>query len=133
MAYAESQPTVSLIAETTFAKTDLHKFVEVAATGRVKIVASTGIGNMVGTLLSETYSTSTGANETVTVGLLQGVGKVYMAGSTAHVGNVISCSSLGFGIAPTTNSQQLGIVIAGSGSSSTGRILSVLFAPYNNL
>ena len=133
MAYSVSQPTVSLIAETTFAKTDLYKFVELNSAGRVKIVASTGIGALVGTLLSETYSTSTGANEIVTVGLLQGIGQVYMAGSTAHVGNTVSASSLGFGIAPTTNSQQLGIIVDGSGSSSTGRIYSVLFAPYNNL
>lgn len=132
MAYSESQPHVSLIAESTFASSDLYKFVEMSANGRVQIVASTGIGNVVGTLLSQTYSTSTGANEAVTVGLLQGIGKVYMAGSTLAAGGAVSASSLGFGIAPTTNSQQLGIIVDGS-SGSTGRIHSVMFAPYNNL
>lgn len=133
MAYSESQPTVSLIAETTFAKTDLYKFVNLSSDVKVSIVATTGIGRVVGTLLSDTYSTSTGADETVTIGLLQGIGQVYMAGSTLESGDVVSASSLGFGIAPTTNSQQLGIIVDGAASSSTGRIYSVLFAPYNNL
>lgn len=133
MAYSESQPKVTLIAETTFASSDLYKFVEIStANGRVSVIASTGIGNVVGTLLSQTYSTSTGANESVTVGLLAGIGKVYMAGSTLAAGAPISASSLGFGIAPTTNSQQLGHIVEGS-SGSTGRINSVLFNGYHNL
>jgi len=132
VAYAEAQPHVTLIAETTFASSDLYKFVELSANGRVQVVASTGIGNAVGTLLSQTYSTSTGANESVTVGLLQGIGKVYMAGSTLDAGAAISASSLGFGIAPTTNSAQLGHIVEGS-SGSTGRINSVLFNPSFNL
>ena len=128
MAYAESQPTVSLIAETTFAKTDLYKFVELSTVGRVVIGASTAADAVVGTLLSETYSTSTGANETVTIGLLSGIGKVYMAGSTEHAGKAISASVNGFGITPTTDALQLGIIVDGS-SGSTGRIASVLFNP----
>ena len=133
MAYAESQPTVSLTAATTFSNSDLYKFVEVNTAGKVVIGTSTGIARVFGTLLSETYSTSTAANEIVTVGLLQGIGQVRMAGSTAHVGNVVSASSDGYGIAPTTNSQQFGVVVDGTGSSSTGRIYSVLFGTYNNL
>ena len=68
MAYSESQPTVSLTAETTFAGTDLHKFVELNSAGRV-VVGGTATTSAIpiGTLLSATYSTSTGANETVTV------------------------------------------------------------------
>ena len=126
MAFSESQPTVSLVAETTFAKTDLYKFVELSSDNRVQVPGSTAIPRLVGTLLSETYSTSTGANETVTVGRLQGVGKVFMAGSTLAAGDLITCSTLGYGIASSTNRVQLGIIVDGS-SGTTGRIHSVLF------
>lgn len=132
MAYSESQPTVSLIAETTFAKTDLYKFVAMSTTnGRVLINATTA-GKAYGTLLSQTYSTSTGANEAVTVGLLIGIGKVFMAGSTSHAGNMVSASTLGYGVAPSTNMLQLGIVVDGS-SGTTGRIHSVAFGVNPNL
>ena len=127
MAYAVTQPTVSLIAETTFAKTDLYKFVQMStANGRVSIVATTAPVAVVGTLLSQTYSTSTGANETVTVGLLQGIGKVYAAASTLHVGSPISCSSKGFATTLSTNCTRQGMIVEGT-SGTTGRIVSVLF------
>lgn len=133
MAFSESQPKITLIAETTFSSDDLYKFVQAStATGRVSVVATTGPTTVLGTLLSQTYSTSTGANEAVTVGLLQGVGKVYLAGSTLAAGAPIACSSKGFGISPTTNSAQLGILIDGS-SGSTGRIGSVAFGRDVNL
>ena len=131
MAFAESQTNVSLIAESTFASGDLYKFVTIGAAGRVSIGASTS-GTAYGTLLSQTHSTSTGANEVVTVGLLDGIGKVYMAGSTLAAGDAIGASSNGFGIAPTTNSAQLGIIVDGS-SGSTGRVVSVAFGPTYNL
>lgn len=127
MAYSESQPQVSLIAESTFAKTDLYKFVQMStANGRVSVVATTAPTAVVGTLLSETYSTSTGANEVVTVGKLEGIGKVYMAGSTLGVGSAVACSSKGFGIAPTTNSARIGYIVEGT-SGTTGHIAAVLF------
>jgi len=127
MAYSENQPTVSLIAESTFAKTDLYKFVELTTANRVQVPASTAIPRLVGTLLSQTYSTSTGANEAVTIGLLQGIGKVFMAGSTLAAGDSITCSTLGYGISSSTNRVKLGIIVDGS-SGTTGRIHSVLFA-----
>lgn len=133
MAIAENQPKVTMIAETTMAASDLYKFVQAStATGRVSVVATTGPTTIVGTLLSQTYSTSTGANEAVTVGRLEGVGKVYMAGSTLAAGAPIAASSKGFGVSPTTNSAQLGIAVDGS-SGSTGRIFSVAFARDLNL
>ena len=105
MAISESQPHLTMIAETTMAATDLYKFVQAStANGRVSVVATTGPTTIVGTLLSQTYSTSTGANEAVTVGDLTGIGKVYMAGSTLAAGAPIAASSKGFGISPTTNS-----------------------------
>jgi hypothetical protein len=132
MPFSESQPKVSHIAETTFAKTDLYKFVSLSTTnGRVVIAGSTG-GRAYGTLLSETYSTSTGANEAVTVGLLQGIGKVFMAGSTSHAGNRVAASSKGYGIALTTDTIQIGTVVEGS-SGTTGRIHSVAFGIDYNL
>lgn len=130
MAYAQAQPTVSLIAETTFSKSDLYKFVRTTSSvGKVGVTGSSDATFVVGTLLSETYTTSTGANEVVTVGLLSGIGKVALAGSTLQAGAPISASSLGYGVAVTTGQDQIGIIIAASsgGSASTGRIASVLF------
>lgn len=129
MAFTEAQPTVTLVAETTFAATDLYKFVQIStATARVSIVESTGPNNVVGTLLSQTYSTSTGADESVTVGLLSGIGKVYMAASTLAAGAPIGCSTNGFGVlaTATTDTRHLGFSVSGS-SGTTGRIHSVLF------
>ena len=129
MAFIENQPTVTLIAETTFSASDLHKFLAIStATARVSIVESTAPHRVIGTLLSETYSTSTGADESVTVGLLQGIGKVYMLTSTETAGSPIGCSTNGFGViaSATTDTLQLGYIVEGS-SGGTGRIVSVLF------
>jgi hypothetical protein len=131
MAYAESQPVVSLVAETTFANTDIGKFLQMSsANARVSIVESTAPSFVVGILLSETYSTSTGANESVSVGLLSGIGQVYMAGSTLAAGAPIACSTNGFGVLAlgSTNDIQLGYIVDGS-SGTTGRLHSVLFQP----
>ena len=125
MAWAQSQPTITLVAGATFAATDLYKFVGLSTDAEVLIGISTG-GDVIGTLLSATYTTSAANNESVTVGLLQGVGKVFMAASTRDAGQSVAASSAGFGIAPTTDSAALGTTIEGS-SGSTGRIVSVLF------
>jgi len=130
MAYSEVQPTVSLLAESTFGSGDLYKFVELSANARVVIAGQSTSAIPIGTLRSQTYSTSTGANEAVTVGLLQGIGKVQMAGSTAAAGNIVACSSAGLGTAPTTDAYQVGTIVAGS-SGTTGRIHSVLFHAIN--
>ena len=132
MAYSESQPKVSLIAESTFAKTDLYKFVRLSSSvGKVTVTGSSNAAGVIGTLLSETYTTSTGANEAVTVGLLSGIGKVFLAGGTMQAGAAISASSLGYGVLATSDGTQIGIIVTMSsgGSSSTGRIASVLFNP----
>jgi len=126
VAYSESQPVVSLTAGSTFAVTDLYKFVEVNSSGHVVIGASTAATNVVGTLLSPTGTTAGAGVEAVSVGLLSGIGKVYMAGSTIAAGGTIGPSSAGFGAAPSTDGLQVGIVIEGS-SGTTGRIASVLF------
>ena len=128
MAVSESQPTVSLVAATTFAKTDLYKFVELTTNAQVTIGATTS-AHIVGTLLSQTGGAG---SEIVTVGLLSGIGKVFMAGSTRDAGQTVAASSAGFGVAPTTNQSAYGIAVDGS-SGSTGRIASVLFQPTANL
>ncbi len=130
MAYSESQPTVTLIAETTFSSGDLYKFVQMSTTtGRVSIVESTAPNFVVGTLLSETHTTSTGANEAVTIGLLSGIGKVRMAASTLHAGATIGCSTNGLGIivGATTDTAQIGMTVEGLSGSTNERIHSVLF------
>ena len=131
MAYSESQPTVSIVAATTFAKGDLYKFVELTTDAQVTIGATTS-AHVVGTLLSVTATTSGDGVETVTVGLLSGVGKVFMAGSTRDGGQTVAASSKGFGVATSTNQSALGIALDGS-SGSTGRIFPVLFQDTHNL
>ena len=125
MAYSESQPSVGLPAGSTFAATDLYKFVTLSTDGQVLIGATTGTG-VFGTLLSITGTTA-GVGETVTVGLLSGIGKVRMPATTEHAGSVIAASSAGLGIAPTTNHLQLGTMV--QGSSGTARVASVVFHP----
>ncbi len=135
MAFAQTQPTVQLVAETTFANTDLYKFLQISTdNARVSIVESTAPANIVGTLLSETYTTSTGANEMVTVGLLSGIGRVFMAGSTLSAGAIVGSSTNGFGIAPggSTDIIQLGFIVDGA-AGTTGRLHSVLFQTKTDL
>ena len=131
MAYSENQPTVSLIASSTFASTDLYKFVSLTTDAEV-VVGPTTASGAVGTLLSVTATTSGAGSEIVTVGLLQGIGKVFMAGSTRDAGQTVSASSNGAGIAPTTDVITLGTALTGS-SGSTGRIFSVLFHPQTDI
>ena len=130
MAFSNSQPKYPLVAATTFAATDLYKFVELTTDAQVTIGATTS-PHIVGTLLSMTATTN-GAGQSVTVGGLSGIGKVFMAGSTRDAGQTVAASSAGFGVAPTTNQAAYGIALEGS-SGSTGRIFPVLFQPTANL
>lgn len=125
MAFSDSQPTVSLVAGATFASGDLYKLVSVNSSGHAVIGPTTASG-AVGTLLSKTSTSGAGA-EPVTIGLLSGIGKLRLAGSTLAAGGTVAGSSDGLGIAPTTDQAQLGVIISGS-SGSTGRVVSVLFA-----
>ena len=58
MAVSESQPTVSLIAASTFAKTDLYKFVNLTTDAQVRIGGTTGAAAVIGTLRSVTGTTA---------------------------------------------------------------------------
>ena len=124
MAYSNSQTPVPIVASTTFANTDLYKFVGLTTNGHVVIGATTAAG-ILGTLLSVTATTSGAGSEVVTIGLLDGVGKVRMATSTEHAGSLIAASSAGLGIAPSTSKTALGTIV--DGSSGTARISSILF------
>jgi len=125
MAISQSQDNISLTAGATFANTDLYKFVSVNGSGQVVIGPTTASG-AVGTLLSVTATTGGAGSEVVTVGALNGVGKVQLAASTLSAGNTIAGSSNGLGIAPTTDAAAIGTIVSGS-SGAAGRIVSVLF------
>lgn len=141
MAFSQGQPTVSVVAGSTFAKSSLYKFVNLNASGQVVVGGST-VARAIGTLRSVTNSTNSEGVEYVTVGLLSGIGEVRMAGSTEHVGLTIGASTAGLGVSrvleastagfhhphSTDGESILGTIVSGS-SGSTGRIVSVLFHP----
>lgn len=124
MAAGQNQPQVSITAGATFANTDLFKFIGVNSSGHAVIGGTTASGLILGTLMSVTGTTAGAGVEVVSVGLLLGVGKVFMAGSTRTVGDTVAASSDGFGIAPTTDQAALGVIRQGS-SGTTGRIAEV--------
>jgi len=123
MAYSEKAQLISVVAGTTFADTDLYKFVILDTDGKA-ILADNSTGNMLalGTLYGRTATTSTDA-EAVPIAI-GGVVKVRMAASTAAAGNWVGCSSAALGAAPTTNSYVFGRIVEGT-SGTTGRIASV--------
>jgi hypothetical protein len=123
MAYSEKAQLISVVAGTTFADTDLYKFIVLDTDGKA-IVADNSTGNMLvlGTLYGRTATTSTDA-EAVPIAI-GGVVKVRMAASTAAAGNWVACSSAGLGVAPTTNNYVFGRIVDGT-SGTTGRIASV--------
>lgn len=126
MAIEQARPTFGMTAGATFNTTDLDKWIAVNSSGHAVIGPSTASGNVVGTLLSVTGTTSGAGVEMVTVGALVGVGNLFMAGSTRAAGQSIAASSLGYGIAPTTDQAQLGMILIGS-SGTTGRKATVVF------
>ena len=80
-------------------------------------------GLVVGTLYTETATTSAAGVEAVSVGIGPIV-KVNMAASTLATGGKVAFSTGGQGIAPTTDATQWGVIAAGS-SGSAGRIATV--------
>lgn len=123
MAKSQNGPEVQLIAGATFAKADLYKFVAVNSSGHaVTSGPTTASGNIAGVLTSVTNTTSGAGTEPVSVwGINSGKFPVRMAGSTRAAGQLIAASSVGYGIAPTTDQAALAIAVEGS-SGSTGRI-----------
>lgn len=128
MAKYQGATPFQLIAGTTFAKTDLYKFVFVSASGQAVVTSTTSASNAVGTLHSVTNSTAGAGTESVAVYPLVGKGPLRLVSSTAHAGNTVAPSSAGYGIAPSTDGSQVGIIVSGT-SGAAGRIATVAFAP----
>ncbi len=123
MAKFQAGPNVQITAGATFAKADLYKFVAVNSSGHaVTSGPTTASGNIAGVLTSVTNTTSGAGSEPVSVFLLGG-GKfpVRMAASTRAAGQLIAASTVGFGIAPTTDQAALAISVEGT-SGAVGRI-----------
>ena len=114
----------SLVAGATFANTDLGKFVAVNSSGHAVIGPTTAAGNLVGTLDSITATTGGAGSQPVDILPFVGKSPVYMAGSTLSAGDLVAASSDGVGIAPTTNSAALCVIVTGS-SGTTGRLVTV--------
>ena len=121
MAYTESATVVSYVAASTFAETDLYKFVVHDGSG-VVLPNTTGNVLPVGVLYGRTSTTSTDV-EPVPVAIA-GVVKVNMAASTLAAGDFVASSTAGLGIAPTTDAYTMGRIVSGS-SGGAGRIVSV--------
>ena len=124
MAFTDAK-LISIIAGTTFASTDRYKGVTVNSSGHAVLPNTTDVGGtIIGTLYEETGSTSAAGVQAVTVGHGPIV-KVNLASSTSHAGNIIGFSTLGVGIAPTTDAPAFRIILNGS-SGGAGRIVTVI-------
>lgn len=123
MAYSESADIVSQVAGTTFAATDLYKFVVVNSSGHVVVPNTTGNVLPFGTLYGRTSTTSAAGSQAVPVAI-GGIVKVNMAASTLSAGDYVAASTAGLGIAPTTDAYTAGQIVSGS-SGGAGRIVSV--------
>lgn len=121
MAYEEALTQVSMTAATTFASTDVYKFMVLDG---ASVILPNTTGNVLpfGVLQGRTSTTSTDA-EVVPVGI-NGVSKVRMAASTLAAGDFVGSSTAGLGIAPTTDGYVAGQIVAGS-SGAAGRVVSV--------
>ena len=122
MAISENVTIESWIAGSTFASTDLYKFVVADTDGHVVIPNTTSEVLPIGVLYGYTQTTSTDS-EVVPVATF-GVAKVRMAASTLAAGGLVGASTAGLGVAPTTKQFTAGVIKYGS-SGSTGRIASV--------
>ena len=116
---------LSFIAGTTFASTDRFKGVTLNATGHVVLPDTTDTsGTIVGTLYTDTPSTASAGQAAVSVANGPVV-KVRMAASTLAAGDTVGFSTLGVGIAPTTDAAIYGVISIGS-SGAAGRIFTVV-------
>lgn len=121
-AYSESADIVSVVAATTFAASDLYKFVVIDGNGNCILPNTTGNVLPFGVLYGRTTTTSTGA-QAVPVAI-SGIVKVQMAASTEAAGGFIGSSTVGLGIAPSSDAYVAGQIVSGS-SGSAGRIHTV--------
>jgi len=121
MAFTESAQKVSVIAATTFAAADVYKMVSLNASGQAGVALSTGNILPFGVLYGRTSTTSAAGSEAVPVAI-SGVVKVRLAASTLSAGDYIAASTLGFGVAPSTDGYAAAQIL--SGSSGNIRVVS---------
>jgi len=112
MAYYENAVRESLVAATTFSTGDLHKFVVINSNGHAILPNTTGNVLPYGVLDGVTGTTSTGVSVVPVV--VSGVCPVRMAASTLAAGDFIASSTVGLGIAPTTDAYVAGVIVKGS-------------------
>jgi hypothetical protein len=98
--------------------TNQYKFV-MATTAGVALPASSNVMNPIGIL----QNTPTSAE--VAAVAVSGVSQLRMAASTLAAGDLVAGSSLGLGVAPSSDANQQGQIIYGS-SGGAGRLVSVL-------
>ena len=129
MAYSDNAQIISLTAGSTFAASDLYKFVDLDSDGNAIISVSTNNSMPMGVLYGVTKTTSTDSEKVpVAIG---GVVKVRMTASTAAAGNFVAASSIGLGIIPTTNRFIVGRIVEGT-SGAVNRIVTMLWRPGPN-
>ena len=122
---ASDTKQISVVAGTTFSSTALYLGVTLNSSGHAVIPNTTDItGTIIGTLYGVTSTTNAAGSQAVQVGRGDKV-KVQMASNTLSAGNTVSFSTLGLGIAPTTDAATWGIIEVGS-SGAAGRIHTVI-------
>jgi hypothetical protein len=126
MAYSEQPVVVSAVAGATFSTADLYKLVTLTASGEV-IISTSSDTFAFGSLYGRTGTTSSTGVQAVPVAV-GGVVKVQLAASTLKAGKWIAGSSVGLGVAPTSELAAFGRIVSGS-SGAAGRVVSVLVAP----
>ena len=124
MAYSQQPTIISMVAGATFSTNDIFKLVHANTAGQA-IIATSSDTMAIGSLYGSTPSTAgTTASQSVPVAV-GGVVKVQLVSSTKAAPNWIAGSSLGFGIAPTSELQPFGQIVSGA-SGGAGRVVSVL-------
>jgi hypothetical protein len=124
MATSDSKK-ISVIAGTTFAESALYTGVTLNATGHAIIPDTTDVtGLVIGTLYGVTSTTNAAGSQAVEIGVGPKI-KVQMAASTLAAGDTVGFSTLGLGIAPTTDAAIFGIIQQGS-SGGAGRLFTVI-------
>lgn len=124
MAAGQNVKTFSVVAGATFSTGDLYKGVVIDSSGHAVLPNTTGNVLAAGVLYSVTNTTSSAGSEAVSVAY-DGVLKVRMAASTMSNGQPVGFSTVGLGIAPTSDSYTFGTVITGT-SGAIDRIYEVL-------
>lgn len=122
---ASDSKQITVVAGTTFAVSALYTGVTLNSSGHAVIPNTTDItGTIIGTLYGVTSTTNAAGSQAVQIGIGPKL-KVQMASNTLSAGNTVSFSTLGLGIAPTTDAATYGMIEQGS-SGGAGRVHTVI-------